>query len=73
MANTFHHQAIKTPAPSLAVVGRAHDEAGTIEAVETRETGRFLLAVQWHPELMAASDPAHAALFAAFIEAVRRN
>lgn len=69
VANTFHHQAIKTPAPSLSVVGRACDEAGTIEAVEAVDAGRFLLAVQWHPELLAASDPAHAALFAAFIEA----
>lgn len=72
MANSFHHQAIKTPAPTLCVAGRACDAAGTIEAMETCEAGRFLLAVQWHPEILAAEFPAHAALFFEFVNAARK-
>lgn len=71
MANSFHHQSIKQPAPTLRVVGHAADAEQTIEATETREAGRFLLAVQWHPELLAAEHPEHMALFTAFVEAAR--
>ncbi len=69
MVNSFHHQAVKRPADSLAVTARADD--GTIEGVETREAGRFLVAVQWHPELLAEARPEAAALFSAFVNAAK--
>lgn len=69
MVNSFHHQAVKRPADSLAVVARADD--GTVEGLETRETGRYLVAVQWHPELLAETRPEAAALFGAFVDAAR--
>lgn len=45
--NSSHHQAV-ADAGSLTVTGRAAD--GTIEVVEL-PTARFVLGVQWHPEM----------------------
>lgn len=71
MANSYHHQSVKRPADTLRVSARADD--GTVEGVETTESGRFLVAVQWHPELLAAAHPEHAALFAAFVNAAEKH
>ena len=45
--NSFHHQAVKEPAPGFRVTARATD--GVIEAVESTEY-KSMLGVQWHPE-----------------------
>lgn len=63
---SWHHQAIRDLAPGLTVVARADD--GTIEAVEM-PAHPWLLAVQWHPELTAARDPAQQKLFDALVDA----
>jgi putative glutamine amidotransferase len=63
--NSFHHQAVDRPGTGLRVTARAAD--GTIEAIEDR-TGRFVLAVQWHAEMLSALA-AHGALFGALVEA----
>lgn len=55
-----HHQSVKDPAPGLVVSARAED--GVIEAVEF-ENGYPAIGVQWHPENLTATDPAHMALF----------
>ena len=47
--NSFHHQAVKEPAPGFKVCARATD--GIIEAVESTEY-KSMLGVQWHPECM---------------------
>lgn len=47
--NSFHHQAVKEPAPGFRVCARSTD--GIIEAVESTEY-KSLLGVQWHPECM---------------------
>lgn len=66
MGASSHHQAIRAAAPSLQVVAKADD--GIIEAVEM--TGHpWLIAVQWHPEITAAEDPAQQRLFNAFVQA----
>jgi putative glutamine amidotransferase len=53
--NSLHHQALDRLGHGLVATGWAAD--GTIEAAEV--PGRPLLAVQWHPELMAVQpDPA---------------
>lgn len=46
--NTAHHQAVKTVASNMKVSARAQD--GVIECIESIDSGRFLLGVQWHPE-----------------------
>lgn len=63
-----HHQAVDRVAEGWRVVGRAAD--GIVEAIEPieREARRaFVLAVQWHPEDTAATDPAQQALFDALV------
>lgn len=64
-----HHQAIRRPAPGLAIVARALD--GTIEAVELRDHP-WLIAVQWHPEHTAAEDKVQQRLFDELVNAARR-
>ncbi len=46
--NSFHHQAIKIPAPELVVTANATD--GLIEAVELPGDPFGVIGVQWHPE-----------------------
>ncbi len=66
--NSTHHQAVRETAPSLRAAAAAPD--GTTEAV-WRPESRFVLGVQWHPELLTDCDASAAALFAAFVEACR--
>jgi putative glutamine amidotransferase len=61
---SWHHQAIKSVAPSLRVVGLASDD--TVEAVEHRDA-RWIVGVQWHPERTAEDDPVQQALFNEFV------
>jgi len=71
--NSFHHQAIREPAPGLAVTARAED--GVIEAVEDPARA-WVLGVQWHPERqepMAPADDPDRLLLAAFGDAVRER
>ncbi len=65
--NSRHHQAIERLAPGLAVSAVAPD--GVIEAVEG--AAPWLLAVQWHPENLAAGDAASRRIFEEFARAVR--
>ena len=67
--NSFHHQAVKTPAPGLAVTARSLPD-GVIEALEL-PGDRFVLGVQWHPEGMT-EDTVSQALFRRFVEAAAR-
>jgi putative glutamine amidotransferase len=65
---SWHHQAIRTLAPGLTVSAQAAD--GTIEAVEATDHP-WLIAVQWHPEMSAATDPRQQQLFDRFVAAAR--
>ena len=67
--NSYHHQAVKSVAPTLTVSAYAPD--GTIEAIEGRGE-RFLLGVQWHPELMLGGDGHAERIFSAFVDAARK-
>ncbi len=66
--NSDHHQASKEPGPEIRIVGRAPD--GVIEAVE-RPASRFMLGMQWHPELMFVTHPEHLRPFSALVDAAR--
>ena len=57
---SWHHQAVDRLGEGLRPVAWAED--GVIEAVEMAGNPN-LLAVQWHPELSAAEDPAQQGLF----------
>ncbi|SED02741.1 putative glutamine amidotransferase [Amycolatopsis tolypomycina] len=65
----FHHQGLGRLGAGLEVVAEAAD--GVPEAVELPSARGWFLGLQWHPEDTAATDPAQAALFAAFVAAAR--
>lgn len=64
--NSMHHQAIKDLAPNLLANAFAPD--GIIEGVEGKD-GKFLVAVQWHPEELADSQPGMHRIFTEFLAA----
>ncbi|MBI3089208.1 MAG: gamma-glutamyl-gamma-aminobutyrate hydrolase family protein [Candidatus Tectomicrobia bacterium] len=69
--NSTHHQAAKEVADGFIVCARADD--GVIEAIEHAERP-FVLAVQWHPEILAVHhDPYAQKLFAAFVSAAQSS
>ena len=53
--NSFHHQAVRTPAPGFTATAFAPD--GVIETVES-DSGK-ILGVQWHPERLAHAGMEH--------------
>ena len=61
--SSHHHQGLARIGGGLRVTGRAPD--GLVEAVEA-EHG-WLIAVQWHPEDTASTDPTQQGLFDAFV------
>ena len=67
--NSLHGQGIKQRGERVRVEGHAPD--GTEEAIRIEGATGFALAVQWHPEFRAESDPVSRPLFAAFGDAVR--
>ena len=65
--NSLHHQSVKGVSPELVVTATSPD--GIIEAVETKDSDWWVLAVQWHPEEMTESpEPWDRGLFHAFAE-----
>lgn len=62
--NSFHHQAVRKPAPRLEITATAVDDV--IEALECY-SHPFLIGVQWHPECML-DDPYMLKLFQAFVD-----
>lgn len=64
--SSWHHQSVKDLGSGLVAVAHAAD--GVIEAIDLPEYP-WLVAVQWHPELTAASDPVQQGLFDALITA----
>ncbi|HEV8231426.1 MAG TPA: gamma-glutamyl-gamma-aminobutyrate hydrolase family protein [Thermoanaerobaculia bacterium] len=67
--NSRHHQAVDQPAKDFVVTATAPD--GVIEALEARD-GRWLVAVQWHPENLT-DDDASRRLFREFVDAARQR
>lgn len=67
---SWHHQAVRQLAPGLKPVAFAAD--GTIEALEMLDHP-WLIAIQWHPENLAAADPAQQRIFDALIEAAAQR
>ena len=65
--NSLHGQAVNQLANGLVVEARAPD--GVIEAFSKPGAPGFNLAVQWHPEWQAASNPVSMRLLRAFGEA----
>lgn len=66
ITNSHHHQTVKKVGSNLHVVARAKD--GTVEALED-STYPWLVACQFHPEMMSHTDEHAKRLFSAFIAA----
>lgn len=64
--NSMHHQAAGQLAPDVIATAKASD--GVVEAIEGTDKDWYVLAVQWHPEEMAAEDEAMHNLFKTFID-----
>jgi putative glutamine amidotransferase len=67
--NSMHHQGVLRLGDGLRATAWAPD--GLIEAVEAQDEGQFLVAVQWHPEVLIDSDEGTASLFGDFVAACR--
>jgi putative glutamine amidotransferase len=67
---SWHHQAVRAAGAGARIGARASD--GVIEAFELPEHP-WLLAVQWHPELSAESDPRQQRLFDELLAAAARG
>jgi len=67
--NSTHHQAVDRLAPRFRATAWAPD--GIVEAMEANPNGRFLMAVQWHPERIFCESPISMALLRRFVEACR--
>lgn len=64
MVNSLHGQGIEEPGPRVVIDGTASD--GTPEAITIKDAPGFAMAVQWHPEYKADTDPVSRPLFDAF-------
>jgi putative glutamine amidotransferase len=61
----YHHQSVRNLGRGLVATAWAED--GTVEALELRDAGFWIHAVQWHPEDTVASDLGQQALLKEFI------
>ena len=68
--NSHHHQALETVGRELVATAWAADDL--IEAAEDPRDDRWVLGVQWHPELAWEQDSLSLALFSRFIEEARK-
>nr|MDQ3958530.1 gamma-glutamyl-gamma-aminobutyrate hydrolase family protein [Actinomycetota bacterium] len=66
--NSHHHQGLERIGEGLEEIAWAED--GVLEAVVSSRHS-WVLAVQWHPEAMAAVDPRQLAIFEEFVAVAR--
>jgi len=71
MVNSHHHQAIETVGANLVATAWSSD--GVIEALEDPRPDRFIVAVQWHPELGWREDTFSQRLFDSFVAHARET
>jgi putative glutamine amidotransferase len=69
LVNSHHHQAIETLGADLVATAWSSD--GVIEAFEDPRPDRFVIAVQWHPELGWQNDNFSRRLFDSFVAHAR--
>ncbi len=70
MVNSYHHQAIKSLAPSLCAMALSDD--GLVEAIY-HPNKRFIQAVQWHPELNYQCEDSSRLLMRIFCEECQKS
>src|SRR5215203_4152075 len=70
LVNSHHHQAIESVGANLVATAWATD--GVVEALEDPRPARFIVAVQWHPEIGWQNDLLSQRLFRAFVNETTR-
>jgi putative glutamine amidotransferase len=68
---SHHHQAVGRLAEGTVATAWADD--GVVEGLELDRSDGWVVAVQWHPEMTAATDPVQQRLFNAFVAATPTN
>ena len=63
--NSSHHQAVGKVGKNLKAIAWAKD--GVIEGIQDTRKNRFLLGVQWHPELSVGHDRLSREIFELFV------
>ena len=67
--NSYHHQAVRTPAPGFRVLARDNTD-GLIEAIYSPGTAKrpLIMGVQWHPENIYRLQDDQLSIFRFFID-----
>jgi len=71
LVNSHHHQAVEVVGRDLVATAWSSD--GLVEALEDPRSDRFVVAVQWHPELGWQKDIFSQKLFKHFVKQARTN
>ena len=66
LVNSHHHQAIESVGGNLVATAWSTD--GVVEALEDPRPDRFIVGVQWHPEIGWQNDLFSQRLFRAFVD-----
>lgn len=69
--NSHHHQAIKLLGKDLRATAFSSDDI--VECIEDEKENRFVLAVQWHPELSYKTDDLSQRIFESFVKYCARR
>ena len=70
VVNSHHHQAVESVGANLVATAWTSD--GVIEALEDPRPDRFVMAVQWHPEMGWEDDLLSQQLFRTFVNEAAR-
>lgn len=70
LINSVHHQMVDELAPSLKASAWSQDQV--IEAFESKEETPLIIGVQWHPEVLFASDRSHLRPFADLVNRAKK-
>lgn len=68
--NSHHHQAVKEIGENLISTAWTND--GVIECLESSNNSRYILGVQWHPEISFENDLLSKEIFSDFVEVCRK-
>ena len=68
--NSHHHQSVKNVGRNLHVTAWTNDDV--IECIESTDESRFVMGVQWHPEISFNTDELSKQLFERFVEECKK-
>jgi putative glutamine amidotransferase len=71
LVNSHHHQSVREVGKNLKSTAWAKD--GVVECIEDTRENRYVLGVQWHPELSWNTDGFSRNIFESFISACKKN